>query len=76
MDDKLKNNRLSDDDLDKVNGGFEILSEESEYGEMVLSGICPKCFLNSNGRNNGFICPSVTNHYICKECRGSFLIYN
>ena len=70
MDDKLKNNRLSDDDLDKVNGGTEY-SPTSPEAAMIFKGECPECYKRSRGTELGELVDRGS-FYTCTQC-GSYL---
>ena len=71
MDDKLKNNRLSDDDLDKVNGGTLYYPATSLEAAMIRKGICPECYKRRQGSVRGNLVARGC-FYTCTQC-GSYL---
>lgn len=47
-------NKLSDDEIERVNGGKNIdFDSDSEYGKMLLSNICPECMRTNRGLGIG-----------------------
>ena len=73
MDDKLKNNRLSDDDLDKVNGGTLYYPATSLEAAMIRKGICPECYRRKRGKVSGILVGRGI-FYTCTQCESNFYI--
>lgn len=48
----FEKNRLTDDELEKVNGGTEYKPNSVE-ASMIFEGVCPECYKKSGGTELG-----------------------
>lgn len=66
----MEQNRLSDDELENVNGGTEY-EPTSTGAAMIFEGVCPECYKRSGGTELGDLIER-NGVYMCTRC-GSFL---